>query len=51
MAKITPIIHKSNLCDEEELCPFCGWSWESACDATGAPGCCQKAIDEYEKPI
>lgn len=36
-------------CDEEQLCPFCGWNWENACDETGAPGCCQAAIDEYEK--
>ena len=35
--------------DTEEMCPFCGWNWESACDENGAPECCQKAIDEYEK--
>lgn len=35
--------------DSEEQCPFCGYNWEAACDGTGAPGCCQKAIDEYEK--
>lgn len=36
--------------DEVKQCPFCAWNWESACDENGAPGCCQAAIDEYEKP-
>lgn len=34
-------------CDEEQLCPFCGWNWERACDEMGEPGCCQAAIDAF----
>jgi hypothetical protein len=36
--------------DEEQQCPFCNYNWENACDENGAPGCCQAAVDEYERP-
>lgn len=34
--------------DEEEQCAFCKYPWASAIDDDGKPGCCDKAIDEWE---
>ena len=33
--------------DTEEICQYCGYSWEE--DEKGCPLCCNKAIDEWEK--
>ena len=34
--------------DQTEECSFCGYLWENAIDDDGKPGCCAKAVDEWE---
>jgi hypothetical protein len=32
----------------QERCEFCGELWADAIDENGIPGCCNKAVKEYE---
>lgn len=35
--------------DTETICGFCHWEWEKSFDGPEGPGCCDRAMEEWER--